>query len=151
MNNKKNISVRLLESDLRKVKDVSSKLGVKDSDFFRYAVKVTLANLMPLIRKDLKGVEFLLALLSAGDDFLRHFEFDSYLLDKIVNDDADADHKVEMADIELVCIASVNQRYMLGQLRLCGESVAEGEPIEILKKYLEGKYLENFSVKGSVV
>ena len=141
MNNKKNISVRLLESDLRRIKEVSSKLGVKDSDFFRYAVKVTLGNLMPLMRRDIQGAEFLLALLDGGDNLLRHFEFDSHMLERIVNDGVAVEDKVSMMDVELVCIASVNERYMVSQLKSSGENLGEGDPIDMLKKYLSDKYM----------
>ncbi|WP_101758167.1 hypothetical protein [Oceanicoccus sp. KOV_DT_Chl] len=140
MVNKKNISVRLLESDLRRIKEVSGKLGIKDSDLFRYAVKMTLTQLMPLMRQDIKGIDFLLAVLDAGSDLLRYFEFDSHILDRIVNEGVAADNRVAMMDIELVCMASMNERYLITQLRERGEDIADDDILSSLKSYLKKQY-----------
>ena len=85
MGSKKNISVRLSEADLRRLKEISSRLNIKDSDLFRFSVKLALSRMMPMMRKDIAGVEVLLTLLDAGGDLLRYFEFDSHQLDKIAN------------------------------------------------------------------
>ena len=141
MSNKKNISVRLSVSDLRRLKEVSAKLGIKDSDLFRFSVKMTLSSLMPLLKQDIKGVDFLLAMLDAGSDLLRYFEFDSHLLDRVVNDQVEADKKVSMMDIDLVAIAALNERYLISQLRDIGETVnSNDDPLYVLKRYLQKKY-----------
>ncbi len=104
---------------------------------------------MPLLRQDIRGADFLLAMLDAGSDLLRYFEFDSHLLDRVVNDDADVDKKVSMMDIELVAIAALNERYFVSQLREIGETVGDDdEPLDVLKRYLQNKYCKSELVKN---
>jgi len=45
---KQAVSLRLSAADIRKIKKLSKRLGVRDSDIFRYALKVMLAKLAPL-------------------------------------------------------------------------------------------------------
>lgn len=120
MSNKKNISVRLSESDLRRLKKIAGRLSIKDSDLFRFSVKLTLGRLMPLLRQDMRGIDVLLTMLDAGGDLLRYFEFDSHQIDKIVNQDIEEEQRVSMDDIDLVAIATLNQNYLIAQLRDLG-------------------------------
>lgn len=144
MGNKKNISVRLSESDLRRLKDISTRLSVKDSDLFRFSVKLTLSRMMPLLRQEIKGIDVLLTMLDAGGDMLRYFEFDSHQIDKIVNKDALDEQRVSMEDIDLVSIAMLNQGYLKAQLIEMGEyPVEEVSPIMALRDYLYRKYCTN--------
>lgn len=141
MGNKKNISVRLSESDLRRLKDISSRLGVKDSDLFRFAVKLTLSRMMPLMRQDIRGIDVLLTMLDAGGDMLRYFEFDSHQIDRIVNSDVSEEKRVSMDDIDLVAIAMLNQTYLKAQLIEMGVMSDKSEsPVNALRNYLHRKY-----------
>lgn len=140
-NNKKNISVRLSESDLRRLKDIASRLRVKDSDLFRFAVKMMLSRMMPLLRQDMKGIDVLLTILDAGGEMLRYFEFDSHQIDKIVNCDSDKEKRIAMDDIDLVAIAMLNQNYLKTQLVEMGEVQSTSQnPVAVLRDYLYKKY-----------
>ena len=44
---KKNVSLRMSQSDIDKVKAVSDRLGVKETDVLRFAVKQMLQKLAP--------------------------------------------------------------------------------------------------------
>src|SRR6218665_2212575 len=87
MANKKNISVRLGIGDLRRIKEIALCLDVKESDVFRFAVKLMSTRLMPLLNRQLKGIPMLMALLESGEELLRYFEFDAYHLDQLINGD----------------------------------------------------------------
>lgn len=141
MSNKKNISVRLSEADLRRLKDIASRLQVKDSDLFRFAVKMMLSRMMPLLRQDMKGIDVLLTILDSGGEMLRYFEFDSHQIDKIVNSEAESDRRIAMEDIDLVSIAMLNQQYLKNQLIEMGEiDSPEKNPVLVLREYLYRKY-----------
>jgi hypothetical protein len=141
MRNKKNISVRLSEADVRRLKEISNRLSIKDSDLFRYSVKLTLSKFMPLLRHDLKGIEILLAMLDAGEDLMRYFEFDTYQIDNIVNKDIAAECRISMEDVELVAIAALNKNYLAGQLKNLNCCLQQDEdPMNALRKYLQQKY-----------
>lgn len=152
MGNKKNISVRLSESDLRRLKDIAARLRVKDSDLFRFSVKLTLSRMMPLMRQDMKGVDVLLTMLDAGGDLLRYFEFDSHQIDRIVNADVDPGNRVAMDDIDLVAIATLNQNYLTEQLWGMGEMASSADnPMAVLRTYLHKKYCLNTVWEAPVI
>lgn len=143
MSNKKNISVRLSESDLRRLKDIAARLQVKDSDLFRFAVKMMLSRMMPLLRQDMKGIDVLLTILDAGGEMLRYFEFDSHKIDRIVNSEAEAGKRIAMEDIDLVSIAMLNQQYLRTQLVEMGEITSQAQnPVAVLREYLYKKYCQ---------
>ena len=140
MANKKNISVRLGIGDLRRIKEVASRLDVKESDIFRFAVKSLSTRLMPLINRQLKGVPMLIALLESGEDLLRYFEFDAYHLDRLINGEED-ERSVAEEDIELLAIGIVNADYIADQLsgRL-GTRIEAAGAFQSLHDYLLHKY-----------
>ena len=52
---KQAVSIRMNVSDVRKVKKLASRLGVRDSDVIRFAVKSMLSRLGPLYDPDVRG------------------------------------------------------------------------------------------------
>lgn len=141
MGNKKNISVRLTDADLRSLKSLSQKLSIKESDLFRFAVKSALHRLMPLMPRDIHGIEFLLALLDCGQEVLKYFEFDTHQLDKMINQQGAGEEKVYIEDIELVVISVINPDYLGKRLVELGHTVdLQGNIPQQLRQYLETKY-----------
>ena len=52
---KQAVSIRMNASDVRKVKKLAGRLGVRDSDVIRFAVKGMLARLGPLYEPEVRG------------------------------------------------------------------------------------------------
>ena len=143
MATKKNISVRLGVADLRRVKEIASRLDVKESEIFRYAVKSLSTRLMPLLNRQLSGVPMLVALLESGEELLRHFEFDIHQLDKLINARAiDSGQKsVDSEDVEMLAIAIVNPDYLAVQIsEKLSSNIEPTLAFEALRHYLFRKY-----------
>ena len=142
MATKKNISVRLGVSDLRRVKEIAHRLDVKESEIFRYAVKALSTRLMPLLNRQLSGVPMLVALLESGEELLRYFEFDAQQFDRLINVTAnEAEKKVKPEDIELLVIAGINRDYLATQLSEKLNTNIEGAlAFDALRHYLFRKY-----------
>lgn len=137
---KKNISVRLGIADLRRMKEIALRLGVKESDIFRFAVKSLSTRLMPLINRQLTGVPMLVALLESGEELLRHFEFDTYQLHKLING-VDGEQCVTDEDIELLAIGIINSEYIADQLSArLSSRVDSANAFDALHQYLLKKY-----------
>jgi hypothetical protein len=139
---KKNISVRLGVSDLRRVKEIALRLDVKESEIFRYAVKALSMRLMPLLNRQLSGVPMLTALLESGEELLCYFEFDAQQLDRLINTEIPAGQTlVAIEDIELLVIAGINRDYLAIQLSERLNTSVEGKlAFETLRNYLFRKY-----------
>jgi hypothetical protein len=150
---KQAVSIRMNAADIRNVKKLAKRLGVRDSDVIRFAVKVMLGRLAPLHDLQVRGKSLVPVFVESGTDIFRHFELDALRLDSIINDGADAESRVEHDDIQLIAMSGIQQSY--ARLRLSsigngnGKSIAgragkPGEEEELgssLRRYLYEKYV----------
>ena len=74
---KQAVSIRMNSTDVRKVKKLASRLGVRDSDVIRFAVKSMLARLGPLYDPEAHGRNLVPVFVESGADLLRFFEIDA--------------------------------------------------------------------------
>jgi hypothetical protein len=131
---------------VRHVKAIARRLGVRDSDIFRYAVKNSLAQLAPLVDPKVQGRDLLPVFIESGPELLRYFELDAAKLGEIVNSGVeDPSLRVAPEDLTLLSMAGIKESYALVKL---GELLEETEPlptekeglVEVLRDYLYGKY-----------
>jgi hypothetical protein len=123
---KKAVSLRVSAADLRKVKKLAQRLGVRDSDVIRFALKTTLARLAPLCDISVRGRSLLQVFTEAGTDLFHHFDLDTARLEEIVNGGATKEQEVSADDLQLIAMAGIRQTY--GKLTLVGvKPVPEGE------------------------
>jgi len=150
MSQKKTVSLRLSESDLTKLKDISIRLGVKESDFLRFTVKQSLAKLMAFRDQDAKGVDLIPALIECGSELTHYLELDSSDLERIVNSGLlDQARKVDPEDLDILVSAGIAAPYMsFKNSELRQVTSHNNRMINSLKDYLYEKYL-NINQKES--
>jgi hypothetical protein len=151
---KQAVSIRMNAADIRNVKKLAKRLGVRDSDVIRFAVKVMLGRLAPLHDLQVRGRSLVPVFVESGTDIFRHFELDAIRLDSIINEGADDDSRVEHDDIQLIAMSGIQQSY--ARLRLSsigggngkgaagGRSVRTADEEELgssLRRYLYEKYV----------
>lgn len=160
---KQAVSIRMSAADIRSVKRLAERLGVRDSDVIRFAVKVMLGRLAPLHDLGVRGKSLVPVFVESGTDIFRHFELDALRLDSIINQGADPDARVDSDDIQLIAMSGIQQSY--ARLRLssisqnhtqqaksanaagtdkAGRAGKPGEEDELgnsLRKYLYEKYV----------
>lgn len=139
---KQNVSVRMANSDLHRIKEISKRLGVKESDLFRFCVKSVLSKLMPLQDETIKGSDLMPVFIDIGDDLARFFELDAERLEKIINGDlGEAEKKVSRDDIDLLALASISERYVVVKLNEMAKRPASGQSaFDALRDYFKEKY-----------
>jgi hypothetical protein len=125
---KQAISLRVSSSDLHKVKRLAQRLGARDSDVIRFAVKTTLARLAPLCDGSLKGDALVSVFVESGFDFFRHFDLDAVRLDSIINEGVDDAHRIKPEDIQLIALNGIQQAYARLGLRDKQPDPAEKSP-----------------------
>jgi len=108
---KQAISLRVAATDLRRLKKLAERLGVRDSDVIRFAVKTMLARVAPLCDHSVRGRALLPVFLEAGSDLCRHFDLDAARLEAVVNDGVGKDQQVESDDLQLIAVAGIPQTY----------------------------------------
>lgn len=144
-NKKQSVSVRLSESDIKKIKGISERLGVKDSELFRYIIKNSLARLLPFQQGGVSGVDLIPALLDSGKDLTQHLDIDAERLDSIVNEGViDKAKQVEKEDLDFVTLLGndVCHDYLTFKLtENKGSKLSDKNVDASLKEYLYGKYL----------
>lgn len=140
---KRNVSIRLSESDIKKIKDISLRLGIKESELFRFAIKNMLAKLITLSDMSVKGADLIPTWLECGRDLLTHFDIDMGRLDRIFNQDVRVGRsRVDAEDLDLMILSYFNENYAVKKLsELCGISVSAAEVPAALRKYLFEKYV----------
>jgi len=142
---KQAISIRMSSSDVRKVKKLSQRLGVRDSDVIRFAVKGMLARLGPLHDVEVRGRNLLPVFVESGLELLRFFELDAARLEAIINEGVESGRRVERDDIELLALTGVPEPYAalkLGELNQQGLGRPDaGQLFAVLRQYLYEKYV----------
>jgi hypothetical protein len=101
---KQAVSVRMSRSDVRHIKRLAERLGARDSDIIRFAIKLMLARLAPLEDPAAGGRGLLPVLLDYAPDLMRHFELDTARLTGIINDGVEEGHRVEAEDVRLIAM-----------------------------------------------
>ena len=113
---KQAMSLRISAADLRKVKKLAERLGTRDSDVVRFALKIMLERLGPLCDQNVRGRALVPVIVEAGRDILHHFDLDFARLEEIVNSGVDKAQEVEPEDLQLLATAGIQQTY--AQLKL---------------------------------
>jgi hypothetical protein len=139
---KQAISIRLGGSDLRNVKRIAKRLGVRDSDIIRYAIKSTLNRVAPLCDEGITGRNLVPVLVESGDELIRHFELDAYRLDTIINEFAEKHLRVDRDDIALLAMSGLREQYLVMRMKEGGAwNAADSESARSLRNYLYEKYV----------
>lgn len=142
---KQAVSIRMNAADVRKVKRLASRLGVRDSDVIRFAVKNMLAKLGPLYDPEAHGRNLVPVFVESGAELLRFFDIDASKLESIINNGVDGDRRVERDDIALLALTGAQEPYAALKLseldRTERRRQTTAELSESLRQYLYAKYV----------
>jgi hypothetical protein len=132
-------------TDVRKVKKLANRLGVRDSDVIRFAVKNMLARLGPLYDPEVHGRNLVPVFVESGAELLRFFDIDASKLEAIINNGVDVDRRVERDDIALIALTGTQEPYAALKLseldRTERRRQTAAELSESLRQYLYAKYV----------
>jgi hypothetical protein len=141
---KRAVSIRMSATDLSNIKRLAKRLGVRDSEVIRYAVKTLVAKLAPLNDPQARGYSLLPVFVESGTDFFQHFELDALRLESIINDGVADEARVERGDLQLIAMSGYQPAVMRAQLAgLPSDGNASVEPEQALRQYIYGKYIYN--------
>ena len=148
-NRKQAVSIRMNSADIRNVKKLARRIGVRNSDVIRFAVKVMLGKLAPLYDLQARGRTLVPVFVESGTDLFRHFDMDAARLDSIINEGVDGEARVELEDIQLIAMSGIQRSYARLRLSSIGSNGAQGradngEDEELgasLRRYLYEKYV----------
>jgi hypothetical protein len=142
---KQAVSIRMNAADVKKVKRLAGRLGVRDSDVIRFAVKGMLARLGPLYDPEVSGRNLVPVFVESGAEVLRFFEIDASKLEAIINSGVEADRRVERDDVALLALTGTQEPYAALKLSELNRSErrrqSNAELSESLRQYLYAKYV----------
>jgi hypothetical protein len=139
---KQAVSIRLGESDIRNIKRIARRLGVRDSDIIRFAIKSTLNRIAPLCDPGIRGRNLVPVLVESGDELIRYFELDAFRLESIINDNAEGGRQVDRDDIALLAMSGLREEYLV--MRMTDGNPTRMDPAaqeRSLRRYLYDKYV----------
>jgi len=139
-----NVSMKLCQSDVERVRTIAQRLRVRESDVIRFALRLALAKLAPLHDQNARGRDLIPVFLECGPELAYHFDLDSRTLESIVNGDLDDPRKkVDVNDIEILAVSHMMPRYHF-ETKLKGLPQMETGRLDFsgpLQKYLHDKYI----------
>ena len=142
---KQAVSIRMNAADVKKVKKLATRLGVRDSDVIRFAVKNMLARLGPLYDPEVHGRNLVPVFVESGAELLRFFDIDASKLEAIINNGVAVDRRVERDDIALIALTGTQEPYAALKLseldRTERRRQTAAELSESLREYLYAKYV----------
>jgi hypothetical protein len=139
---KQAVSIRLGGADVRNIKRMAKRLGVRDSDIIRYAVKSMLGRMSPLCDEAIRGRNLVPVLVESGDELIRYFELDAYRLDSIINERTEGETRVDRDDIALLAMSGLREQYLVMRMKDGGAAPQETvSPVRSLRSYLYDKYV----------
>jgi len=139
---KQAVSIRLGDSDIRNIKRMAKRLGVRDSDVIRFAIKSTLNRVAPLGDQAIRGRNLVPVLVESGDELIRYFELDAFRLETIINEHVETARQVDRDDIALLAMGGLRDEYLM--MRLNDGEVVSGDSslaARSLRHYLYDKYV----------
>src|SRR6201994_5130946 len=98
-------------TDVRKVKKLATRLGVRDSDVIRFAVKNMLARLGPLYDAEVHGRNLVPVFVESGAELLRFFDIDAAKLEAIINQGVEIERRADRDDIALLALTGTQEPY----------------------------------------
>ena len=110
-NRKQAVSIRMSRADVRQIKRLADRLGVRDSDVVRFAIKTMLARLAPLPDPAVTGYGLVPVFMETGPELMSHFDLDVDRLAGIINEGADEHRRVDAEDIQLIAMRAVQGSY----------------------------------------
>ncbi len=139
---KQAVSIRLGEGDVRNIKRIAQRLGVRDSDIIRFAVKSMFSRIAPLCDDAIRGRNLVPVLVESGDELIRYFELDTYRLDSIINEDAGPSVRVDRDDVALLAMSGLREQYLVMRMQ-DGTTAPHESPTagRSLRNYLYDKYV----------
>ncbi len=142
---KQAVSIRMNGGDVRKVKKLAQRLGVRDSDVIRFAVKSMLARLGPLYDPEVRGRNLVPVFVESGVELLRFFELDAMRLESMINEGVEASRRVDREDIELLALTGGQTPYAalkLSELNRGDHENSDASQLAgSLRQYLYDKYV----------
>jgi hypothetical protein len=142
---KQAVSIRMNVSDVRKVKRLAARLGVRDSDVIRFAVKSMLAKLGPLYDPEVHGRNLVPVFVESGAELLRFFDIDAAKLEAIINNEVHAERRVDRDDIALLALTGAQEPYAALKLSELEQTerprLSPAELLDSLRQYLYAKYV----------
>jgi hypothetical protein len=134
------VSIRLGESDIRHIKRIAKRLGVRDSDIIRFAIKSSLNRVAPLCDPAIQGRNLVPVLVESGDELIRYFELDAFRLEGIINEGVEEGRQVERDDIALLAMSGLREEYLVMRIK-DGNGSETATPARSLRGYLYDKYV----------
>ncbi len=138
---KQAVSIRLGDGDIRNIKRIAKRLGVRDSDIIRFAIKSSLARIAPLCDPAIRGRNLVPVLVESGDELIRYFELDAFRLESIINEQVEEGRQVERDDIALLAMSGLREEYLVMRIKDGSSAADAAAPARSLRGYLYDKYV----------
>lgn len=102
---KRAVSIRVSSTDVRKIKQIAERLGVRDSDVIRFAIKSMLGKMEPLHDPAMRGRSLVPMFLDSDQELFHQFDLDTVRLESILNEGVEPESQVSREDVNLIALS----------------------------------------------
>ncbi len=149
-NRKQMVSLRIGANDLHKVRAIARRLRVRESDVFRFAIRVTLGRLGMFHDDSVVGRDLLPVFMGFGTEIASYFDLDAGMVERIINERAQEGQRVERRDVELVTLAGAQDGYAYLRLKELAEGHDDALGLQgVLREYMYEKYMRHEGGEGA--
>jgi hypothetical protein len=138
----RSISLRVPCSDWGKMRAISERFRLRESEIFRFGLKIALERMDPLFDSKARGIDLAPLLVVLGPQLVKYFELDTKHLDVIVNGGvSDPARRIATEDLELLAMLAMPNRILYQRLqKLVDRKLDPFELESALTEYLQNKY-----------
>ncbi len=139
---KRCVSVRIDLIDSGKMKNIARRLRTRESEVFRFLIKLSLSRLALLHDHNVTGKALMPLIADCGPELAYHFKLSPERLQTLINEGVcHPDDRVDNEDIDLLALTALPQHHLSRKLReLVDAATTSDDIIEGLRRYLADKY-----------
>lgn len=140
---KRCISVRIELVDSGKMKSIARRLRTRESEVFRFLIKLSLSRLALLHDQRVTGKALMPVIADCGPELAYHFKLSPERLQALINEGvSNPEDEVAKEDIDLLALAALPDHNLSRKLHeLVDAAHTRGDLIEGLRNYLADKYV----------
>jgi len=139
---KRCVSVRIDLIDSGKMKIIARRLRTRESEIFRFLIKLSLSRLALLHDNHVTGKALMPLIADCGPELAYHFKLSPERLQGLINEGVTCpDERVDSEDINLLALVALPEHHLSRKLReLLNTADTSGDLIAGLRSYLAEKY-----------
>ena len=136
-------SIRLTDVELKRIREIASRLESSESTVIRYAIRSMLKRIGALSDADSSAYSLIPVFVENGEELINFFDLDVSSLDRVINGNTpESCNQIDSADLALLVASGLGEPHVHARLReIQSQEVEPGDVPTMLRGYFYKKYI----------